>query len=72
MDQKPNRLKGQAWTNLRKRWLMAQPSCQRCGKPGDHVHHIVPRCIAPLRTMDVTNLMTLCVDCHRIVHNDAR
>ena len=72
MDPKPNRLKGWEWTKLRKLWIMHQPTCQGCGKPGEHVHHIVPRCIAPLRTMDMTNLMTLCVECHRNVHNDAR
>jgi len=68
---KPNRLKGQAWTNLRRLHLMHNPMCARCGSFGEEVHHVVPRCMAPHRTLDATNLMTLCRECHRKVHDGA-
>jgi 5-methylcytosine-specific restriction endonuclease McrA len=71
MKAKPNRLKGQAWTNLRTQWIRSNPWCVRCGRPGEEVHHVVPRQVAPERTLDVTNLATLCRSCHHALHNDA-
>jgi 5-methylcytosine-specific restriction endonuclease McrA len=68
---KGNRLKGQAWTNLRRRWLMHHPHCARCGVPGEEVHHIVPRAVAPMRTLDPSNLETLCKACHLATHHHA-
>lgn len=61
-------LTGQKWTNLRRRWLMAYPHCARCGLAGEEVHHLVPRKVAPERVYDLTNLQTLCRECHREHH----
>lgn len=71
MKAKPNRLKGQAWTNMRTQWIRNHPWCVRCGRQGEEVHHVVPRAIAPERTLDATNLATLCRSCHHALHNDA-
>ena len=71
MAQKPNRLTGQRWTNMRNQWLRTHPQCVRCGRPGEEVHHVVPRVVAPERTFDVTNLATMCRSCHHALHNDA-
>ena len=71
MKAKPNRLTGQRWTDMRTQWIRNHPWCVRCGKPGEEVHHVVPRAIAPERTFDVTNLATMCRACHHALHNDA-
>ena len=56
---------------MRTQWIRNHPWCVRCGKPGEEVHHVVPRAIAPERTFDVTNLATMCRACHHALHNDA-
>jgi 5-methylcytosine-specific restriction endonuclease McrA len=56
------------WRRLRHSWLMQYPTCARCGLVGEEVHHIVPRSEAPERTLDATNLETLCRGCHRLHH----
>lgn len=56
------------WRKLRAAWLMQHPACARCGLAGEEVHHIVPRFRAPERTLDPTNLQTLCRACHRSHH----
>jgi len=66
----PGRLAGGKWTHMRNMWLMNHPHCQQCGKPGEEVHHIVPRAVAPHRTYDYSNLMTLCRACHHALHNN--
>jgi len=66
---RPNRLKGNKWTLLRNWWLRNHPQCAHCGRPGEEVHHIVPRQVAPERTHDPTNLKTLCRACHHALHN---
>src|ERR1700676_412423 len=40
---------------------------QRCGKPGDDVHHIVPLSRGGANTQ--SNLITLCEDCHSKRHH---
>lgn len=61
-------LTGDKWTRFRRRWLMHQPWCQRCGLAGEQVHHIQPRSVAPHRVFDLTNLETLCRACHEAHH----
>ena len=68
MDPKPHRLKGNAWTMLRRRHIMHYPWCDACGAIGAEVHHIVPRSIDPARTLDPSNLRTLCKACHASMH----
>jgi len=46
--------------------------CERCGEPGVIVHHKVPltpeNVHDPSVTLDWSNLMLLCRDCHAAVH----
>ena len=43
--------------------------CLLCGKPVEHLHHIVPRSQNGMNTLE--NLAGLCEDCHEKVHKDA-
>ena len=42
--------------------------CECCGAPAVHVHHIIPRANRLLR-WDVMNLIPLCAECHRRIHD---
>jgi len=48
------------------------PSCNRCGRPGEEVHHIIPRCVRPDLMYDLDNLETLCRACHEEHHKKPR
>lgn len=51
------------WRNLRKLILMRDNNtCQRCKKPGNVVHDIIPWKIT--HTHEEKNLVTLCKRCH--------
>jgi len=65
---KGKRLTGQRWTNLRNKWMRSFPSCNRCGMPGDEVHHVIPRAQRPDLMYDLPNLETLCRACHLAHH----
>ena len=41
--------------------------CAVCGKPAEHVHHIIGRANILLR-WDVKNLIPLCQECHQRIH----
>lgn len=67
------------WQLLRKTTLDARPLCERCKKEGrlteaEEVHHIKPiestRFPERMRALayDPTNLMSVCRDCHRLLH----
>ena len=62
------RLTGGRWTRMRNAWMRAYPRCVDCGRPGEEVHHIVPRAVAPNRVHDDTNIETLCKECHARRH----
>jgi len=49
-------------------------TCQLCHsrQPVLHAHHIVPVWADLARARDITNLTTLCDECHHIVHKDER
>lgn len=56
-------------------WKRDKRTCQRCGlrynrSVSFHIHHIVSFQIKELRT-EPSNLVLLCVDCHRFVHSPA-
>lgn len=45
-------------------------TCQRCGKNDSlHCHHIIPVKVEPIESADVDNCITLCKECHMIVHS---
>lgn len=56
------------WNSVRRKHLLAQPSCQACGNTKNlSVHHIEPFHLRPDRELDLSNLLTLCEDgpnCH--------
>jgi 5-methylcytosine-specific restriction endonuclease McrA len=43
--------------------------CQYCGRQGANIHHIVPAGMGRKRIHAIENLITLCLDCHRLAHN---
>jgi 5-methylcytosine-specific restriction endonuclease McrA len=75
----PNSYKYQKWRRL----VMYRDGqcCQKCGlywmdnETGKsnrlHVHHIKPKSIYPELTLEVSNGITLCSDCHRKEHKKA-
>lgn len=55
------------WTSVRKKHLLSQPCCMACGSCKKiQVHHIEPFHVNPSRELDLTNLITLCPNCHFI------
>lgn len=43
--------------------------CQKCGIPHPlSVHHILPKSLYPDKKFDVNNMITLCCNCHTILH----
>jgi thymidylate synthase (FAD) len=46
-------------------------TCQRCGNRGNqlHAHHLLPVYSHPEKAYDFENLVTVCEDCHRRIHN---
>ena len=60
---------GWKWWNLRKQYLMYFPYCAKCKLLGTEIHHIQPRSTHPQLTYDWRNLMTLCSQCHKNIHN---
>jgi hypothetical protein len=46
----------------------ANYSCEKCGRPGRHVHHIITVYENPNLVLDDNNGMFLCVRCHRKEH----
>lgn len=58
-----------AWKALRLKKLSIDPFCERCCIRGISrfaidVHHILKRTDYPARALDITNLMSLCKECH--------
>lgn len=49
-------------------WNRDNATCQRCGANGKHIHHIASFSVKELRA-EVSNLVLLCVSCHRWVHS---
>ena len=46
-------------------------TCQECGVAGVelHAHHQIPFSESPLHQFDIDNGITLCKDCHNLVHS---
>ena len=45
--------------------------CQRCGQYGNHLHHIEQAPMGGRRDHSISNIITLCQDCHIWVHSGA-
>lgn len=52
--------KGAAWGCR----VKGESHCRACGAPARHLHHIVPRGIAPKHKTNLLNGLPLCVECH--------
>jgi 5-methylcytosine-specific restriction enzyme A len=68
---------GWDWQQLSVRYRKENPLCVECAKRGiataaDEVHHIVPISEAPWLRLEVSNLMALCVACHRSIDEGRR
>lgn len=65
--------KSKAWKDIRSIvFREANGICQRCGEPGEEVHHIIWLTPDNINDMDITlgldNLILLCKDCHVNIH----
>ncbi|HOK59588.1 MAG TPA: HNH endonuclease signature motif containing protein [Candidatus Dojkabacteria bacterium] len=65
------------WREMRVMYLMKQPICEVCKKEfAVEVHHKIPISTGVDRSeilklgFDADNLMALCSNCHRRIHND--
>jgi hypothetical protein len=49
--------------------MQKQKVCDGCGKPSDyfHEHHVVPRSLGGIDYL--TNIVTICEDCHNKIHS---
>ena len=68
------------WKALRNSYIQQHPLCERCLSfdkvtPAEHVHHIVPFLTGENKQerwkllLDNNNLMSVCQECHRWIHN---
>lgn len=54
-----------AWEKRRKAWLQLEPFCRTCGKPGNHVDHVIPHRKVKWLFDLKGNLQTLCERHHQ-------
>ena len=64
----------EAWRRQRRLYAtMVHGLCERCGAPGEIVHHRKPltqdNINDPMYTLSVTNLEMLCRSCHLAIHD---
>lgn len=67
---------GNDWRKLSEYKRKIDPLCERCSEqgrttPACHVHHVVPIKVAPEKRLDITNLMSVCLECHEELEKDA-
>jgi len=68
---------GWDWQQLSERYKKENPLCVVCAERGiataaEEVHHVVPITEAPWLRLAVSNLMALCVPCHRSIEEERR
>ena len=52
---------------IRNEFIKNHPTCQYCGLPAEHVHHLIP--ISVGGDNRESNLIPLCLKCHGLIHN---
>ena len=52
------------WQALRNAYIKAHPSCIVCGRKAEEVHHLRSFATAPELELDLSNLRSVCHDCH--------
>lgn len=63
------------WKKLREvKWVNANGMCEHClrkriVRPGKEIHHIIPIEKDWTKRLDYENLVCLCPECHRIMHD---
>ena len=62
------------WKKLRSYKITINPLCEICEAKGivkqtEEVHHIVPFSIDPTLAYDIDNLLSVCITCHKELHN---
>ncbi len=67
----------QTWIKTAKAYKQSQFGlCEKCGKVGEEVHHIIPLNPTNINNPDVTlnwnNLMLLCRSCHELIEEKAK
>lgn len=64
-----NRCKGARQKNWSYQVKKLRPCCTICGATENlEAHHIIPVANAPMYAFEITNGITLCSSCHRLVH----
>jgi 5-methylcytosine-specific restriction endonuclease McrA len=59
------------WLLLKSQIIYEKGCCEICGSIKKlQVHHILPRCSNPELNLDKDNLMVLCEDCHKKIHEN--
>lgn len=67
------RRRGNVYSRWREKKLEKNPACVVCGSTTNlEVHHIIPVEFSPELVLCETNGITLCRDCHKMVHNSRR
>lgn len=66
---------GHDWRRLSERYRAENPLCERCRmkgrvEPATEVHHKQKIAEAPHRRLDVTNLISVCSECHVILESE--
>lgn len=62
-------LRSNQWPTVRKQYLSLHPDCEACGRKKEllkplQVHHCEPFHLRPELELKISNLITLCDDCH--------
>ena len=62
------------WRDLRSSLISKNEFCELCGRPAEHVHHLIKfydqdKEKRKIVLLEPTNLMCLCSECHHRVHN---
>lgn len=54
-------------SKIRNDYIKKHPACHYCGKEAKHVHHIIPIVVGGDNREN--NLISLCLECHSLIHN---
>ncbi len=55
------------WNALRNQFIKANPKCEACGVKAETVHHCEPYHLKPELELKISNLISLCDECHLVL-----
>lgn len=62
---------GKRWKLVRKEAVRRDKKCLKCNITKTlSVHHVCPKSLYPEKTFDLSNLRTLCLNCHAKLHRE--